>query len=55
MEFYSSECCGTVFIPGKGPDNIHEKSDRALWAAERKGDCPACGEENPNLDLIMEK
>jgi hypothetical protein len=52
MEMYSAECCGTVFVPGHGPDNIHEK-DNSEYAAYREGDCPSCGAEKPDMDLVF--
>jgi hypothetical protein len=29
-EVYVSHCCGGVFVPGYGPDNIHEAEEGAV-------------------------
>lgn len=51
MEIYISECCGGVFVPGFGPDNIHKINDpnEDTYHGERHGDCPACGKQTPKM------
>jgi len=47
-EVYISECCGVAFVPGSGPDDLHE-TDAPIYDAQRHGDCPACGHAFPML------
>lgn len=55
IEAFACTECGTLFIPGEGPDNIHEKdSDEELvYPAYRKGKCPVCEAENPDMTQII--
>lgn len=34
VEVYASECCGAVFVPGHGPDDIHEAERGASLVIE---------------------
>lgn len=37
-EAYASECCGAVFVPGHGPDNIHEAEAFETIVLEERAD-----------------
>lgn len=41
-EVYVSECCGGVFVPGYGPDNLHdaEEGNRLVVEVGREGEPP---------------
>jgi len=47
-ELLASTCCGAVFTPGMGPDNIYEE-DTGVYDAVRWGDCPACGTSDSTM------
>lgn len=50
-EIYASWCCGVLFSPGVGDDNIFE-NDGPPGDAVRHGQCPICGSWAPKLDMI---
>jgi len=35
-EVYVSECCGAVFVPGHGPDNLHDAEQGVRLVLERR-------------------
>lgn len=63
-ELYGSDCCGAVFAPGYGPDDIVEadpddRADARRRVATRgddpiRHDCPSCGAHDPALFRVRE-
>ncbi|GGL57860.1 hypothetical protein GCM10009039_15050 [Halocalculus aciditolerans] len=66
-QVFVSECCGALFLPGHGPDNIVEAdvgdhADARRETACRnpktgrkdifRGKCPACGERDPQMTEV---
>lgn len=47
---YVSFCCGAVFSPTYGPENIVPDPPSDKHDAVRMGECPACHEVFPSLD-----
>jgi hypothetical protein len=48
-EVFVSKCCGGLFTPGHGPDDIVDVEVHERHDAVREGECPACGGERPFL------
>jgi len=49
-EVYSCTDCGGIFIPGNANhDNLFEKDN---GGTERRGECPSCGSENPDMNYL---
>lgn len=56
QEVYVSTCCGALFLPGYGPDDIVE-ADHAFSDATRAdgAECPSCGTAPTWLAEVTEK
>lgn len=52
-ELYACCDCGSLVVPGLGPDDIVESDDNAA-EAEKEGACPSCKSVNPYMKLVGE-
>lgn len=53
-EVYVADCCGTVFAPGFGPDDIVEDDDpENVYDAYRDGHCPVCDAYKTGLTRLF--